>query len=216
MRQPRKTLLIFCEGEKTEPEYLDALKRLPVVRDVAAVELRVDTKNRRLPPLALVATAAEARSKATEEKAEIDEVWCLFDVESPRNHPHLVSAIEQAREAEVLLAVSNPCFELWLILHLRDQGGWLDSAPAVTLRHQLDGSRGKEVDAGLYMPLIATAAGRAYRLEDVHRRDGALFPKDNPSSGMHRLISSVCPPGDEGHGVPDQHRPSQRRGPEPR
>jgi len=25
-RRPRKTLLVFCEGERTEPEYLDAMK----------------------------------------------------------------------------------------------------------------------------------------------------------------------------------------------
>ena len=42
-RRPRKTLVVFCEGERTEPEYLDALKRQPSVRDVAAVDLRVET-----------------------------------------------------------------------------------------------------------------------------------------------------------------------------
>jgi hypothetical protein len=26
-RRPRKTVVVFCEGEKTEPDYLDALKR---------------------------------------------------------------------------------------------------------------------------------------------------------------------------------------------
>jgi hypothetical protein len=39
----RKTLVVFCEGERTEPEYLDALKRQPSVRDAAAVDLRVET-----------------------------------------------------------------------------------------------------------------------------------------------------------------------------
>ncbi len=43
-RRPRKTLVVFCEGEKTEPEYLDALKRHRSVRDVAAVDLRVETQ----------------------------------------------------------------------------------------------------------------------------------------------------------------------------
>lgn len=41
-RRPRKTLMVFCEGERTEPEYLDALKRQQSVRDVAAVDLRVE------------------------------------------------------------------------------------------------------------------------------------------------------------------------------
>jgi hypothetical protein len=38
VRQPRKTILIFCEGERTEPESLDALKRQPWVHDTAAVD----------------------------------------------------------------------------------------------------------------------------------------------------------------------------------
>ena len=65
-RRPRKTLLIFCEGERTEPEYLDALKRLPSVRDVAAVGLRVETRQGGSVPRTLVAIATAARSRAIE------------------------------------------------------------------------------------------------------------------------------------------------------
>lgn len=42
VRQPRKTVLVVCEGRRTEPEYLQALKREPSVRDVAAVDLRIE------------------------------------------------------------------------------------------------------------------------------------------------------------------------------
>lgn len=129
-RRPRKTLLVFCEGERTEPEYLDALKRQPAVRDVAAVDLRVETGHGGSVPRTFVSMAAAARSKALDEEAEIDELWCVFDVEWPRNHPRLSEAIEQATQNNIQLAVSNPCFELWLILHFRDQGAWLDNNAA--------------------------------------------------------------------------------------
>jgi hypothetical protein len=79
-RRPRKTLLIFCEGERTEPEYLDALKRQPSVRDVAAVDLRVKAGHGGLVPKALVSMAIDARRRALDEEGEIDEVWCVFDV----------------------------------------------------------------------------------------------------------------------------------------
>src|SRR5580693_9982740 len=116
IRRPRKTLLVFCEGERTEPEYLDALKRQPAVRDVAAVDLRVETGQGGSVPRTLVTMAATARSKALDEDSEIDEFWCVFDVEWPRNHPGLADAIQQARANGIQLAISNPCFELWLIL----------------------------------------------------------------------------------------------------
>jgi hypothetical protein len=193
-RRPRKTLVVFCEGERTEPEYLDALKRQPSVRDVAAVDLRVETGQGGLVPRTLVAMASEARSRAAAEEAEIDEFWCVFDVEWPRNHPGLIDAIQQARANNIQLAISNPCFELWLILHFQDHSSWLDNTQARRLRRQLDGSGDKGLDAARYMPFTADAARRAAGLDMRHHRDGSVFPHDNPASGMHRLLAAVEPP----------------------
>ena len=192
-RRPRKTLLIFCEGERTEPEYLAALKRQPSVRDVAAVDLRVETGQGGSVPRALVSMAAAARSSAIDEEAEIDEFWCVFDVEWPTNHPGLKEAIEQAGQNGIQLAVSNPCFELWLILHFKDQGAWLDNDGARRLRRRLDGSSGKGLDAAKYMPLTGDAARRAAELDKRHLQNDTPFPGNNPSSGMHRLLAAVEP-----------------------
>lgn len=187
--------MVFCEGERTEPEYLNALKRQPSVRDVATVDLRVETGQGGSVPRTLVAMAAETRIRAIEEEAEIDEFWCVFDVEWPKNHPELEEALQQARANGVNLAVSNPCFELWLILHLQDHNAWLDNNQARRLRRQLDGSSDKGLEPTRYMPFTADAARRAAGLDKRHLRDGAAFPHDNPSSGMHRLLASVEPPG---------------------
>lgn len=192
-RRPRKTLLIFCEGERTEPEYLNALKRQPSVRDVAVVDLRVVTGHGRSAPRALVALATAARSRALDEDAEIDEFWCVFDVEWPENHPGLEDAIKEAERNGIEVAVSNPCFELWLILHLRNHSAWLATADACRLRQRLDGSAGKGIDAAKYMLLIGDAVRRAMRLDEQHHRNGTHFPDTNPSSGMHRLLAAVEP-----------------------
>ena len=186
--------MVFCEGERTEPEYLDALKRQPSVRDVAAVDLRVETGQGGSVPRTLVALATDARSRAIDEEAEIDEFWCVFDVEWPKNHPGLEEAVQQARVNGIKLAVSNPCFELWLILHFQNQEhGWTTTRHA-RLRRQLDGSSDKGLDAAKYMPLTADAVRRAAELDRRHLHDGTVFPHDNPSSGMHRLLAAVEPP----------------------
>ena len=191
VRQPRKTVQIFCEGERTEPEYLDALKRQPWVRDIAAVDLRVETGHGGSVPMTLVTKAVAARRRAAGEEGEIDEVWCVFDVEWPRNHPGLKEAAEQARQGGVEVAISNPCFELWLILHFQDHSSWLDNDDARRLRRQLDGSSDKSLDPEKYMPHIREAARRAAALDERHVQNATAFPQDNPSSGMHRLVSSV-------------------------
>jgi hypothetical protein len=190
-RKPRKTFLIFCEGERTEPEYLNALKRQPSMRDVAAVDLRVVTGHGGPAPRALVTMAVAARSRAIDEDAEIDEFWCVFDVEWPRNHPGLLEAIEEADRNEVRVAVSNPCFELWLILHFRDHSRWLETAEACRLRQRLDGSADKGLDATKYIPLTADAVRGAARLDERHQRNGTHFPDTNPSSSMHRLLTAI-------------------------
>jgi hypothetical protein len=186
--------VVFCEGERTEPEYLEALKRQPLVRDVAAVDIRVETGQGGSVPRTLATLAAAARSKAIEEDAEIDEFWCVFDVEWPTNHPGLLETVRQARANGIQLAVSNPCFELWLILHFQDHTAWLDNTQARRLRRRLDSSTDKGLDAAKYMPHTADATLRAARLNKRHLQDGTVFPHDNPSSGMHRLLAAVEPP----------------------
>jgi hypothetical protein len=139
--------------------------------------------------------AIAARRRAIDEEGEIDEFWCVFDVEWPKNHPDLKDALEQARQCGIELAISNPCFEVWLILHFQNQGAWLDNDDARRLRRRLDGSSGKGLDAASYMQLSNSAARRARELDERHRQNGTVFPDDNPSSGMHRLLRAVEPTG---------------------
>jgi hypothetical protein len=193
-RRIKKTLLVFCEGERTEPEYLNALKLQPAIREIAAVEIRVAQASSGAVPLTLVRWAIEARGRALSENDEIDEFWCVFDVEWPINHPNLAEAIALAKANEISLAVSNPCFEVWLILHLKEHGAWLDNDQARKLRRQLDNSTDKGLDPARYMPYVGKASDRAAKLEERHLQDGTLFPNDNPSSGFHRLIASVHAP----------------------
>jgi hypothetical protein len=191
----KKTLLVFCEGERTEREYLHALRLEPAVREVAAVEIQVDLGSGAV-PLTLVKRAVEAHSRAISENGETDEFWCVFDVEWPVNHPNLAEAIALAEGNQISLAISNPCFELWLILHLREHSAWLDNEPAEKLRRRLDKSTDKGIDPVKYMPLVGKAAIRAAKLDERHRGNDTSFPDDNPSSGMHRLIASVQIPAE--------------------
>jgi hypothetical protein len=43
------------------------------------------------------------------------------------------------------------------------------------------------------MTLADDAARRAANLEKRHLQNDALFPDNNPSSGMHRLLAAVKP-----------------------
>ncbi|MXZ78960.1 MAG: RloB domain-containing protein [Gemmatimonadetes bacterium] len=196
-RIPKRTFLVFCEGERTEPAYLKALKREPEVRDIASVDIRIHDDSLGSAPLTLVEAAADTRARASQEESEIDEVWCLFDVEWPRNHPNLKKARDLARASNVKVAVSNPCFELWLLLHFQDQTAWLETDAAKRRLKKYDPSDGKSIDGATYVPRRAKAADRARSLEKRHRGGRTKFPNNNPSSGMYRFLEAVESPTED-------------------
>ncbi|MDQ1306974.1 MAG: hypothetical protein QG671_2806 [Actinomycetota bacterium] len=187
----RRTVVVVCEGTTTEPLYFDALRLEREVQDVAAVQLRVQRSNRGKQPLALVQKAIDIKAEDNAAGREIDEIWCVFDVEWPQNHPKLQETLTLAERNNISIAVSNPCFELWLILHFKSQAAFLTTNEACRLRGKLDKSRGKGLNPDLYMPRRNSALQNARLLDQRHADDETSFPHDNPSSGMYRLLAAV-------------------------
>jgi hypothetical protein len=56
-----------------------------------------------------------------------DQVWCVFDRDE---HPNFAKAIDLADRHGINLAISNPCLELWVILHFEDQTAYLERQTA--------------------------------------------------------------------------------------
>lgn len=129
-----------------------------------------------------------------------------------------------SEQGERHLAVSNPCFEPWLILHHGDHTRWPTSIQATALRAQLDGTAGNMVDAGGdgLPERLAPAAQRARALAMGSRRDGKRFPDDDTPSGMSGLILVGGEAADEGSPFgraevgagPGRGTPDPRRAPE--
>ena len=148
-RPELRTIVVFTEGKNSEPDYVAGLKRLPHIADNVSLNIEVNPEHG--VPLTLVQLAAERK-----EDREVDECWCIFDVEWPKHHPNLDPAISLARKAKVELAVSNPCFEIWLILHHKEPGGFCTTDAAESESRTLDGRPGKSIDASVY---AATESG---------------------------------------------------------
>lgn len=188
-RQERKTIIVFCEGEKSEPNYINALKKLPDIAMNTSINIELDPAQG--VPLTLVRNAISRNSDP-----EVDECWCIFDVEWPQHHPNLKEAIQLARANDIKLAISNPCFELWLILHHQDYNRFVNTPNAERESRALDGRSGKSINASQYMPLRDKAVRRARLLDHKHQRDGSNFPENNPSSSMHEFLAAIEPPRD--------------------
>lgn len=120
-REPKRKFILYAEGANTEPDYFRAVQK--TFRG-ALVEIEI------IPaagvPLTIARKAAEhrqliARKKRRTDKdasfSDEDEVWAIFDRD---NHPKVSEALLLCQENNVGIAFSNPCFEVWLILHLVD------------------------------------------------------------------------------------------------
>jgi hypothetical protein len=72
-------------------------------------------------PYGLVRDAIKHRDRVRLAGDAFTQVWYVFDVESPEPHASLDKATQLADRQDIRCAATNPCFELWLILHFRDQ-----------------------------------------------------------------------------------------------
>lgn len=186
-RPERRTIVAFTEGSKSEPDYIKALKALPHIAKNVALSIEIYPEHG--VPYTLVRKASDRKSDN-----EIDECWCIFDVEAPteKRHPNLKEALTLAQKNDISLAISNPCFELWLILHHKIYSKWCTTDEAESHSRSLDGRPGKSiVAADNYMPLRKIASERAEILDVRHAKNDTLFPENNPSSGMHLFLRAL-------------------------
>lgn len=113
--KPFKTLKIFCEGEKTEPNYLKGyISTLDNGNRKTVVEVTNTNKNT---AIQLVEEAIKA--KKSQNSLPNDEFWVVYDRESVAKYPDDMhaKAFCKANDAGIRVALCNVCFEYWLLLH---------------------------------------------------------------------------------------------------
>jgi len=184
VKDEKYVIALFCEGAATEPQYFQALAKLPEIREKTNLDLRIDLTG--AVPLTLVQQAVSAKNNDT-----ADAYWCIFDVEWPKQHPNLADAIQLAGKEGIPVAVSNPSFELWLVLHHKDHRSYLDTNQAIQERKKIDGAGNKNLDPNLYLNFRSVASARAQSLTSRHEKDGNRMPHDNPSSNVYELVTAI-------------------------
>jgi hypothetical protein len=185
--QKKLSIRVFTEGQKTEPIYLTHWYRLHRDRVVVSISEFHGT------PLPLVETAVaemerDARAARRGRGDAYNHYWCVFDTDI---HPRIPEALELARRHNVQVALSNPCIELWFLLHFETQTAYLERDEAQH-RAQALGCEKNLTPAALSAleDLHGEAVERSKALEARHRGNGSP-PGSNPSSTVWRLIEVI-------------------------
>lgn len=185
-REVKRRILIVCEGIVTERHYFNDLR----IQTKSLVELQIEPGGT---PRTLVERAVDLKKSAEkdakrgkDENLKFDAVWSVFDVDE---HPFLAEARQQACENGIKVAVSNPCFELWALLHFQVQHAHIERHEVQRLCRQYMPGYEKRLPCQTLLAEYSEAVRRSEELERWHHTrdtDG-----DNPSTGVHRLTEEI-------------------------
>lgn len=131
------------------------------------------------------------------EHEDYDELWMVIDIDHCAQGNHiksLLAAITQARKSGVNIAVSKPCFELWLLLHHVEEAAVRGLSTAADVEVALRSQLGQYNKANLKQkdfPLVSVAAAcmRARRLDQTVA--GGEVPAEN-TSRVYQLWEAIA------------------------
>ena len=107
------SILIVCEGEKTEPNYFKAFNKARI--GTIVYDLTIDGGG--INTIQVVDKAIELRDRSS---IEYDSVWAVFDRDS-FSPTRFNGAINRAQSNNIDCAWSNEAFELWYLLHFHNR-----------------------------------------------------------------------------------------------
>lgn len=159
---------VFCEGQ-TEVAYVEFLRayfRVPI-----QIIARKSDSN--------ITAQYISNCKKAYATTERDRTYLMFDLDVPGMLAHLQSL------KDATLLVSNPCFEVWLLLHHEPCTAELSSDRCVKRLLAVD----KRYKKGLL--LEEEKQFLLSHLDSAIERAQKLHPYDNPSTTVFRLIQDI-------------------------
>lgn len=181
-RHPKKRFILVTEGRETEPSYFSFLNRIRLAH------VRVECVDSHGVPSTLVDLAVEEK-RALRGAAGEDEVWVVADRDV---HPGLPDCLQKARANRVHVALSCPCFELWLLIHFDHQAAHLERNEAQRrTRCHLHGFDKTLTETHFRRLAGGFGEARKRAAELVSASEWDENPLRNPCTTVHRLVDAI-------------------------
>lgn len=189
-------VLIVCEGEKTEPLYLNDLKADLRIRPAA---VKIAPHNGSSPDRVL----AHGRALYEEDARQGDSFDAVYFVFDRDKHPTYAAALQALNDCKAAgkpfhAVTSIPCFEYWLLLHFGFTDQPFDAAGKKSAADRLIaelrtkpgfknyGKGQKGIYALLKDKLPTAMQGAARGLKNTARTG-----EENPTTRMHELVEAL-------------------------
>jgi hypothetical protein len=193
VRTSSRTILIVCEDSKSSPDYF---VRLRSELTLTSVTVEVYGKECGSAPISVVNYAIERKQEVETSsiRDKYDEIFCVIDIDEHETD----QAIQKARDNNLNMIISNPCFEYWYILHFRKTG---KSCP----RHKLCSELKKELKKrgckaynksgcdfiDQIYPLTKTAIKNAKDILKSQYHDESDLRKCDPSTHVYKIVECM-------------------------
>ncbi|WP_461163178.1 RloB family protein [Arthrobacter sp. R4-81] len=178
----------------TEGEYFEYIRQ-----SLSNTPLKLDVESKGRNPALLLKRAIDLRDEDRLEARRNNDrqnvyrkVWVVTDTDDFTNE--LLDLIDGASNEGIDLIISNPCFELFVVLHDRAYGGYCEAAQIQAEAKRLElttGRNNKHVVLDKIQGNFERAEVFSQQLRQRHDRDGKFFPDNNPSTNVDTIIRSL-------------------------
>ena len=180
-RVPRPSILIVCEGEKTEPNYFNSFR---------LTNIYVQRTGRNT--VSLVEEAIRIQYDATKHDEVYEQVWVVFDKDD-FSKQQFNSAVSKAHSHDICTAYSNESFELWYLLHFQYFDTAINRRQYIQkLNIQLSPNKYKKNMKNIYDLLIDKQRAAIRFARRLHRNNRDLTPVNSkPCTTVYLLVEEL-------------------------
>lgn len=189
--EAEKFYILAYEGDVTEKKYFEDLRQSSMFNDSGSIETIPLKKEHNGGNSPLDVKKLLSKAKSEYNFRATDEFWLIIDRDDWEKIHHVdFNALydDCEKEKNFFIALSNPCFEFWLILHLRklediadsDREKILENAKVSVKHNYIDlyladcigDGRGytKRPKASVFMPKVKVAVENARKIRDLGER----------------------------------------------
>jgi RloB-like protein len=213
IQETRRYFVIASEGADTERIYFEGLRDKLIAEGQLNSLIKVEFLKRQTE-----AERAKSGHKAVIKQLDTykkayridnrDELWLIIDRDKQNNTPKNIADIAQScLQKGYFLGLSNPAFEIWLLLHLKDVADYSNETLETFLQNRkisassssktalkkelsdiLGGFNETAYDANKFLPFIQDAVQRA-KLLDISPADRWI--EDSLNTRVYRLIERI-------------------------
>jgi hypothetical protein len=183
--EAEKLFILSYEGTVTEKKYFEDFRKSEYFNNNGLIEIisLKRPKDKGSDPINVKKLLQKAKKEYRFKNT--DEFWLIIDRddwESIHNHNFDQLALDCNTESNFFLAMSNPCFEIWLTLHLKDINEFTKEEKELLFnnkkvsksKNHIDKVLGnlqgrgynKRPNTSLFFPLTQTAIERAKKLDN--------------------------------------------------